>query len=120
MNDRDFAGEFREERRLFHRRIAAADNDDLFVLEEEPVACRAIRDAETLQRFLRWQSELHRRRAGSDDERVALVLALIGGDHERMLAQIHLLDLLHSKGGTEALGLLTHQIHQLRTKNSFG
>ena len=72
MNDGDLAGELGEERRLLHRRVAAADDDDLLVLEEESVARGAVRHAESLQRFLARQSDLHRRRAGGDDERLRI------------------------------------------------
>src|ERR1044071_3903005 len=120
MDDRDPRGELREERRLLHRRVAAADDGDLLAAEEKSVARRAVRDAEALQLFLRRQSELHGRGAGGDDQRVALEDVLIGGDLERMVAEVDALDLLHLEDGAEALGLLAHEVHQLRPEDSFG
>src|SRR4051794_24362045 len=54
----DLGGELRQEDRLLHRRVAAADDHDLLVAEEGRVADRAVRDAAALQRALGLQPEL--------------------------------------------------------------
>src|ERR1043165_7940114 len=120
VDDRHLRGKLRQERRLLHRRVAAADDRDLFAAEEESVAGRAVGDAETLQLFLRGEAALHGRGAGGDDQRVALEDVLVGGDLERMGAEVDALDLLHLEDGAEALGLLAHEVHELRPEDSFG
>src|SRR6266850_2056438 len=55
-------------KRLFHSGIAAADHDDLFPLEEEPIAGGAGRNAEPLEPLLARQSEPFRLGAGGDDQ----------------------------------------------------
>ena len=75
VHDRHLVGELGEEGRLLHRRVAAADHDDVLVAEEEAVAGRAGRDAAALAACsLGLEAELARRRAGRDDDRVRLVL----------------------------------------------
>src|SRR5258705_9967191 len=45
MGDGHFGGELGEKSRFLHRRIAAADDDQIFILKEKPVAGRARRNA---------------------------------------------------------------------------
>ena len=71
MHDRHLGREPREEHRLFHRRVAAADHRDLLAAEEVAVARRAGRDAVAHQRALGRQAQQPRRRAGRDDERAS-------------------------------------------------
>ena len=52
MNEGDLGGEAREEERLFHGGVAAADHRDLLAGKEEAVAGGAGRNAVTDQRLL--------------------------------------------------------------------
>ena len=67
----DLLGEAGQERRLLHRGVAAADDRDVLVAEEEPVTGRAPRDAVPGQLLLAGQPELLVRRTGGEDHRVA-------------------------------------------------
>ena len=49
VHDRHLRGDPRQEQRLLHGRVAAADHDDLAVAEEEPVARGAGAHAEAAQ-----------------------------------------------------------------------
>ncbi len=59
VHDRDLRRELREERRLLHGRVAAADHDQLLVPEEEPVAGGAGRHASTCELLLAGHPEPH-------------------------------------------------------------
>ena len=65
----DLVGEPGEERRLLHRRVAAADDRDGLLAEEEAVAGRAPREAVAREDLLLGQAELAVGRAGRVDER---------------------------------------------------
>ena len=52
MDQRDLGGEIGEIERFLDRRVAAADDHDLLVAEEEAVAGGAGRDAEALEGLL--------------------------------------------------------------------
>ena len=67
------------------------------------------------------KSDLHRRRAGGDDQRLAFVDVRVGRDRRTdVRCSLHALDLLHLEDGAEALGLLPHQVHQLRPEDPVG
>ncbi len=56
MNDSDLAGELREERSFLHRCVAASDDQDFLVLEEEPVTGGTRRHAVSHQCFFRFDA----------------------------------------------------------------
>src|SRR5207249_1431666 len=58
VDEIDLARKARDERRLLHRRVPAADHSDDLVAEERRVAGRAIGDAATLKPQLRLETEL--------------------------------------------------------------
>src|SRR5215208_4240573 len=60
--------------RLLERGVAAADHRDLLVAEEEAVAGGAGGNTAAPKPRLAVEPEPHRRRAGRDDDRLALVL----------------------------------------------
>ena len=63
MHQSDVGGDVGQIERLFHRRIAAADDRDRLASIEKPVAGRASRDALAAEGFLRGQAEILRRGA---------------------------------------------------------
>jgi len=67
MGDGYFGGELREKRRFFHRRVAAADDNKLFVSKEKPVASRASRDKPWPIASSPFETEQFCRRAGRND-----------------------------------------------------
>src|SRR3712207_7491123 len=73
VDDGHRLGEAGEEGGLLHRRVAAADHDDVLVTEEEAVAGGAGRDATAEQPRLVVQAEVPVLRAGGDDDRVRAV-----------------------------------------------
>ena len=70
VHQHDLERELRQECRLLHRGVAAADDDHTLASEERGVADGAVADAAALQCALARQAELARRGAGRDDHRV--------------------------------------------------
>ena len=73
--------------RLLERGVAAADDRDLLVPEEEPVARRARRHAAAAQARLALEPEPQRRRAGRHDDRLGAVLGAARPEPERPLGE---------------------------------
>ena len=120
VDDHDLAREPREERRLLHRRVAAADDRDDLVAEEGAVARRAVGDAATLERLLRREAELASARAGRDDHRVRAVLVVADVDAERPLGEVDARDVVGDELGAEALGLAPEVGHHRRPHHAVG
>ena len=57
VDDSDLGGKVREEQRFFDSRVATADEEHFLAAIEEPVACRASRNAEALKMLLRRQAQ---------------------------------------------------------------
>jgi len=89
VNDRHFGRELGEERRLFYRRVPAADYDQLSVLEKEYVAGRARRHPMAHELHFRLDSQKLGGRAGRDNQSLAGVAFLSDHYLERPLFQIH-------------------------------
>ena len=99
--------------RLLERGVAAADDRDLAVLEEEPVARRAGRHAAAAQPRLAVEAEPQRRRAGGDDHGLGAVLGAARPDAERALGEVDPIDVDVDHPRPEALGLGAHGGHQV-------
>ena len=87
VHQHDLGREAREERRLLHRRVAAAGHHDALAAEERGVADGAVADAASLQGLLARQAELTRRGAGRDDDGAGAVLLAADVDLVRRLAR---------------------------------
>ena len=120
VDDGHLGGELRQEARLLHRRVAAADDHDLLLAEEGRVADRAVGDAPALERSLRLQSELARARSGGDDHRRRPVLVVADPDAERALREVNPGHVVGQELGAEALGLLAEVLHHLRAEDAAG
>ena len=117
MHEGDLVGEARQEHRLLHRRIAAADDRDVVTAKEVAVARRARRDAVAHQLPLGRKTEQLRRRAGRDDERARRVFGLGRADHDRPCGEIDRRDVALNDLGAEPLGLGAHLGHQIGAEN---
>ena len=113
VHDDDLAGEAGQERRLLHRRVAAAHDHDALVAEEGRVAGRAVRDAAALERLLGGQPELARARTGGHDDRVGAVLLLAHVDAQGLLREVDPGHVVGEELGAEALGLRAEVGHHL-------
>ena len=120
MHDGDLGGELRQERRLLHRRVAAAHDDDVLVAEEGCVADRAVRDAAALERALGFEPELTRVRARRDDDRLGAIFVVPDPDAERALREVDLRHVVGDELCAEALGLLPEFLHHLRAEHAAG
>src|SRR6185436_16868513 len=100
--------------RLLERRVAAPDNGDLAVAEEEPVTGRARRNATAPEAGLALEPEPQRRCTGGDDHRIRAVFRAPGPEAERALAEIDLVHVDVDHACTEAGCLVAHRVHQLR------
>ena len=111
MHDADLGAELREEDRLLHRAVAAADHDDRAVLEERGVAGGAVGDAAAAQLLLAGHAELlvlgtHREDDGAGA--VRLVADPDGVQVTRLGAEVDLRREVRDEARAEALGLVAH------------
>ena len=84
MDQGDLGGKIGQVKRFFHRRIAAADHDNLFAAIEKPVAGRAGRDAKALEFLLGWQAQPLGLGTGGYDQGIGQEhIARIAGQPER-------------------------------------
>ena len=121
MHDRHLRREIGEVERLLDRGIAAADDDDILVAEEEAVAGRTGRNAEAAEMLLGRDAEPFRLRAGRDDERIAGVdLAAVAGEPERPLREIDRRDVVGDELRADMFGLRAHLLHQPRALDRRG
>ena len=113
MEQVDLRGEPREVGRLLERGVAAADDGDLAVPEEEAVARRAGRHAAPAQPGLAIQPEPQRRGARGDDHGLCPVFDAPRPQPERPLREVHSIDVDVEHPRAEPLGLGTHGGHQV-------
>ena len=114
MHQRDMRRDVSEVESFFDGGIASADDGDALVLEEEPIARRAGGDAAAAEVLFRRKSQVFRRGAGGDDQRVARVCAAIALETKRSLRQIHGIDVIVDDLSIEALRMFAHALHQSR------
>ena len=114
-------GEAGEERRLFDRGVAAADDGDVLVAEEEAVTGRARRDTVAERRFSPSHAERAVARTRREDHRRGPVV--------RPSASVTVLtrpvevdryDVVGEQLGAEALGLRAHVVHEVRAHDPVG
>ena len=114
VDDRHGAGELGQEGRLLDGGVAAADDGDVLVAEEEAVAGRAPGDAVAGQLLLAGQAELAVGRAHREDDRAGAVDgALAVGDGLDLAGQVDRGDVVGDELGAEALGLGAHVVHEV-------
>jgi len=111
-------GELGQEQSLLQRRVAAADDHDLLILKEEPVAGGAGRHPVSNQLTLRGKPQHLRRRPGRDDERPALLHRPVDGDPERAPAEIRGGNRPLAKLRPEPFGLLAHRPDEVGAQQS--
>ena len=120
VHDGDGRRELREEQRLFERGVAAADDRDRLLAEEEAVARRARRHAVAEQSLLVREPEHARGGAGADDDRARAELALADPDAERRRREVDAVGVGGDELGAESLGLLAELDHQLGAEDAVG
>src|ERR1035437_6036562 len=101
------AGEVSQVQGFLEGAVAAADDGDLLVAEEEAIACGAGTDALAAQAGLALNTEPQRFGARGDYHCVGAVLDPGGPQPERPAAQIHSVHICVDDAGAEALGLLS-------------
>ena len=100
---------------LLEGRVATADDRDLLVPEEEPIARRAGADATTAQPGLAVQTEPDRAGAGGHDDRLGAVLDAPRPEPERPLREVDPVDVDVDDVRAEPLGLRAEGGHQVGT-----
>ena len=118
VDHRHGAGEAGQEGGLLHGRVPTTDDDDVLVLEEEPVAGGAVGHAVAGEALLPVDAQVPVLRAGGDDDRAGLVDVVRGGDALDIALQLEGGDVLVADVGAEALGLLLHLGHELRAHDA--
>jgi hypothetical protein len=114
MHERNVGGNVREVQRLLDGGVPASDDGDSLAAEEEAVAGRAGGDATSPECLLGFEAEIARACTGCDDERVARVVAAVALEEQRTALEVHLVHVVHDDLGIEALGVLTHALHEAR------
>jgi hypothetical protein len=120
VDNRDLGGEASQKKRLFHSRVAAADDSDLFTAGKEAVAGCAGGDAVADERLLGREIQPARARTRGDDERPCVDDLLAGIQLEGVLGEIDRGQVSHAELGAEACGLLLHVLNQLGPLDSLG
>src|ERR1700754_4864753 len=120
VHDRDRAAEAGEEEGLLHRRVAAADDGDVLVAEEEAVTGGTGADATTQEELLSRNVQVTRGGTHREDHGTGAVGDPIGHDRLDLALQRHLLDVLGAQFGAEARRLAAHLLHELRAHDSVG
>ena len=115
-----FERELREEGRLLHGGVPAADHDQLAIAEEEAVARGAGADAAASQPLLPGDVEPARRRAGGDDQGAGPPGLVARLHQERTRREVDLGDVHGQDLGPEALRLLLHLVHELGAHDPVG
>ena len=116
-----FGRELGQVRRLFHRRVAAADDADHLVPVEEPVAGGAGGNALPHQPRLRLESEVAGGRAGGDDHRLGEhLVAFVDGQPEGPLRKIDGGHLAGHHLRAEPDRLRAKRVHQFRAGHALG
>ena len=98
---------FRQEGGFFHRRVAAADDENVAVAEKISVAGSAGGHAKTQQRLFRFDAEHPRRGPRGNDQRLTLEALFAGDNLEWRAAQIHRRDGSRAKLRAKPLRLLS-------------
>jgi len=120
VENRDLRRELRQEDRLLHRRVAAADDHDLLVTVERGVADGAVGDAAAVKGALGFEIELPCGRAGGDDHALGAVLVLADPDAKGALREVNARDVVGEELGPELLGLAPELAHQLWAHDALG
>ena len=112
VNQVHLAGNVGQVKRLFDRRVAAADDTADLVAVEKAVTGGAAGDAAAHEGGLGWQAQVLGRGTGGNDEGVAGVSAAVALEAERALCQVDFVDMVKDDFGVEALGVGLKPLHQ--------
>ena len=120
VHDDDLGREVRQEGRLLHRGVAAADDGQATILEEEAVAGRAVGDAAAGELLLAGHVHMTVLGAGRQDDGARVEDLVLGrhGLHVALKVDGH--DVLVAHVRAELLGLLAHVVHEFGALNALG
>ena len=107
-----------QERRLLDGGVAATDDRDVLVAEEEPVTGGTPRDAAAGELLLAGQAELAVARAGGQDHRARRERVGRGLHDLDVAGEVDLDHVVGDQLGAEALGLGAHLVHQGRAHDA--
>ena len=110
-----------EEQRLLAGAIAAADDHNRLVAEEESVACGAVGDTAPGEGLLPGNLELaHCGSSGHHNGAGLEHITLIAGDGVNVIAEIDGYHVVPDQTGAKLFGLPLHGIHQIGAQNPVG
>ena len=115
-----FACKSGEERRLFARRVATADDQHVLVSEERTVARRTRGDTTTLLFFFTGRTQPHGFSAGADNDGMRQEGFALDHHFERSLTQVNFVHVAVLHLEAEPFRLLSKLHHHLRTTDAFG
>jgi hypothetical protein len=120
INDGDFGREASEEESLFHGRVAAADDGDLFSGGEESVTGGTGADAVADESLLGGEIEPARGSTRGDDESAGVDGLMAQVEREGAFGEIDGAEVSHPELGAEADCLLLHVLDELRALDTLG
>src|SRR5580704_7765993 len=103
MHERNAPAETREKERLFGRRIAAADHEDVLVPEKGSIASCTARDPASAQPLFAWDSQPARASAGRNDNGFGFVGCIQRPNGQGALRKVDRRDVNAFDPGAEAL-----------------
>ena len=119
MHHSYFFGDISQVECFFDRCVTATHDRNFLIAVKETVTGGAGRNPLTHKGFFRRQAQVTSRRASGNDQRIALVLTAVAPQSEGTLAEVNLVDVIKLNLGLEALGVLAHALHQVRTLQTF-
>ncbi len=121
MHQRHLVGVVGEVQRLLHRRVAAADHDDLLAAVEEAVAGGAGRHPVALELLLGGEAEPFRLGAGGEHHGLGEVdRAGIADEAEGTAGEVRADEVIVDHPRADVFGLGAHLVHQPRTLDDVG
>ena len=121
MDHGDVGRDVGEMQRLLNRGVAAADHGDLLAAEEEPVAGRAGRDAEALERLFARKTKVFGLRSGRQNDRLRRERAsAVAANDERPLSKLEPDHVLALDARADVFGLRPHLLHEPRPLDRLG
>ena len=105
---------------LFNCGVAAADDGNFLVAVEETVAGCAGGNAFALEFFFTGKTEILSAGAGSNNQSVASVVAVVADQTDRFFVQMSFGNFIENDSCFKTLSMFEHALHKFRTHHAFG
>src|ERR1700686_202971 len=120
MNHRHVGGEAGKKQRFLHRRVSAADHDNLLPRKKKTIAGRARRNSVADELLFLRQSQPARGSPAGDNQGLSVNLMNAQMQQKWPLAQVGAGQMRHAVFRAKAFRLLSHVLNQLGAENTLG